>query len=120
MYKAPVYIEVTRGPAVESRHRAHAVVCDAAGAVRWSWGDAERRVFPRSALKPIQALPAAARGAAARFGLGGPELAVMTASHQAEPFHLEAVRKILAAIGATEADLFCGPHAPAFAPAAAA
>jgi L-asparaginase II len=105
-------VEVTRGPAVESRHRGHLVVVDADDRLIFAAGDPERLIFPRSALKPLQALPTHALGAAEAFGLTGPEVAVMAASHGAEPFHLEAVRGILAKIGATESDLHCGPHMP--------
>jgi L-asparaginase II len=105
--------EVTRGPVVESRHFGHAVVVDTAGQVVAQWGDGHRPTLPRSAVKPIQVLPTMAGGAAERFGLTAAEVAVTCASHAAEPFHLEAVRAILGKIGATEADLHCGPHAPA-------
>lgn len=120
MTTPPVLLaEVTRRPAVESRHFGHAVIVDADGRVLESWGDPERPTLPRSAVKAIQALPTIAGGAVDRFGLGAAEIAVMCASHAAEPFHLEAVRSILRRIDAREADLYCGPHAPAD-PAAAA
>jgi L-asparaginase II len=113
-------VEVTRGPAVESRHAGHVVVVDADDRLIFAAGQPERLTFPRSSLKPLQALPTHARGAASHFGLTGPEIAVMAASHAAEPFHLEAVRGILAKIDARESDLFCGPHSPGNAAAAAA
>jgi L-asparaginase II len=103
-------VEVTRGPAVESRHYGHAVVVDAAGRVLFSVGDAEHPTFPRSALKPLQALAGVARGTAERFAFTAAELAVTCASHAAEPRHREAVAGILARISATEDDLHCGPH----------
>ena len=53
----PVLAEITRGDTVESRHRGAFAVVDAAGGVALSAGDIERPVFPRSAIKPIQALP---------------------------------------------------------------
>jgi L-asparaginase II len=110
---SPVLLaEVTRGPVVESRHFGHAVVVDTEGTVRAALGDATRLTLPRSAVKPIQALPTLALGAADRFRLGASEIAVMCASHAAEPFHLAAVRSILARIGASEDDLHCGPHPP--------
>jgi len=105
-------VEVTRGPAVESRHRGHLVVVDADDRLIYAAGDPGRLIFPRSALKPLQALPTHALGAVEAFGLSGPETAVMAASHGAELFHLEAVRGILAKIGAAESDLHCGPHMP--------
>jgi L-asparaginase II len=109
---AALLVEVTRGPDVESRHMGHLVVVDREDRLLFATGDAARLIFPRSALKPLQALPTHALGAVEAFALDGSESAVMTASHAAEPFHLEAVRGILAKIGATEEDLFCGPHAP--------
>ncbi len=68
----PVLVEVTRGREVESRHRGAAVVMDADGAVVFSIGDIERRVFPRSAVKAIQALPLVESGIADRLGLTAP------------------------------------------------
>jgi len=103
-------VEVTRGDTVESRHFGHAAVVDAAGRVLFAVGDAEHPTFPRSALKPLQALAGVARGTAERFAFSDPELAVTCASHAAEPRHREAVARLLARIGATEDDLHCGPH----------
>jgi len=66
----PIEVSLVRGPHVESRHLVHAAVCDADGREVRSWGDADRLTHPRSAVKPMQALPlveatAAADGAAA-------------------------------------------------------
>lgn len=114
---APVLLaEVTRGPAVESRHYGHFVVTDAAGSVLMAGGDAEHPTFPRSSLKPLQALAGVARGTAARFDYTDAELAVTCASHAAEPRHREAVARILEKIDAAEADLRCGPHPVPHAP----
>src|SRR5207244_442721 len=104
--------EVTRGPAVESRHFGHVVLAVTAGQVVFALGDPERPTLPRSAIKAIQALPTIAGGAVERFDLDTGEVAVMCASHAAEPFHLAAVRSILGKIRASESDLYCGPHAP--------
>ncbi len=108
---APALVaEVTRGPAAESRHTGHAVVVDDAGHILWSTGDPNHPTFPRSALKPLQALAGMARGTDRQFGFTAREIAVTCASHAAEPRHREAVASILARIGATEDDLYCGPH----------
>jgi len=103
--------EVIRGPAVESRHFGHVAVVDAGGALLFSAGDPEHATFPRSSLKPLQALAGIARGTADRYGFTEAEIAVTCASHAAEPRHREAVRRILERIRANEADLRCGPHA---------
>jgi L-asparaginase II len=115
----PVLVEVTRGAMVESRHRGAAVVADAAGRVVQSWGDVERRVYARSALKPLQALPLVESGAADRFALGPQELALACGSHHGEPAHVAVVGAWLARIGCVAADLECGSHPP-LDPAAAA
>lgn len=108
----PVLVEVLRGDSVESLHRGSAVVADAAGRVVAAWGDASRPAFPRSALKPIQALPLVESGAAAAFGLGPEELALAAASHTGEAIHVERVRAWLERIGLGPDALECGAHAP--------
>ena len=113
---APVAVEVTRGAAVESRHRASAVVADAAGAVVRQWGDIDQAVFPRSAIKPLQALPLIESGAAEHYDLGDGEIALACASHGAEGFHTETIEAWLARIGLGEADLECGAHLPSHQP----
>lgn len=110
---APLCIEVTRGNVVESRHRALAVAADAAGGIVAAWGAADAPCFPRSAIKPIQALPLAETGALAAFGLDDEHLALACASHSGEPMHTGRVAAWLARLGLTENDLECGAHAPA-------
>lgn len=116
----PIFIEATRGTLVESRHRGAAIVVDAAGGVVLSWGDVERPVYPRSAIKPLQALPLVESGAADRFGLGTEALALACASHRGEPAHLAVLSGWLAKIGLAVGDLECGAHAPGDPAAAAA
>ena len=116
----PLQIEITRGALVESAHRAHAAVADAAGNLLYAAGDAERVTFLRSSAKPLQALAMVESGAAERFGLTDREIAVACASHYGEPFHVAAVRSILGKSGLDEEALACGVHAPGHAPSAAA
>ena len=66
----PVLVEVTRGEIVESRHRGMAVVVDGDGAVVMGLGEVGTPVFPRSAVKSMQALPLVETGAADRYGFG--------------------------------------------------
>lgn len=116
----PILVAASRGPLVESWHRGALALCDAAGAVRASLGDIERPIYPRSALKPIQALPLIESGAADGFGLGAAEIALACGSHSGTPRHTEAVTAWLARLGCTEQDLACGPHEPLDAAAAQA
>lgn len=117
---APVLVEVTRGTGVESRHRGHALIVDARGKVLAHWGDFDSLVFPRSAIKPIQALPLVESGAADAFGLEEADLALACASHNGEPVHAERAAGVLAKIGCTVDDLECGSHAPGDGDSAAA
>ncbi len=108
----PVLAEVTRGSMVESRHRGSAVVVDADGAVVLSLGDVDRLVFPRSAVKAIQALPLLESGAADRFGLSEPEIALAVSSHSGEPLHAETSLAMLVKAGRDAGCLECGAHWP--------
>ena len=109
---APLVVEVTRGDMIESCHRVHAVVSDRRGRVIVRWGDWNRTIFPRSAVKAIQALPFVESGAADAFGLGDAEIALACASHRGRPAHVQRVAAWLTRIGCTVADLACGAHAP--------
>lgn len=108
----PILVEVTRGGRVESRHRGAAVVLDARGGVVLSVGDVEQAVFPRSAVKALQALPLVESGAADRLGLGPAELALACASHSGEPEHVETVLDMLRRAGREADVLECGAHWP--------
>jgi L-asparaginase II len=101
-------------------HQVAACACDDEGNVLLSRGTIDVPVFLRSSAKPFIAAAVIRSGAAAHFHLNERELAVMCASHQGEPAHVETVAGILAKIGATEDTLACGVQAPAFAPAAKA
>jgi len=113
----PVLAELVRGNWVENRHRGAFVVIDASGRVIASAGDIERAVFPRSAVKSMQALALVTSGAIDRFDLTGEELALACASHQGEEFHVSGVTSFLDHIGLAPGDLECGAHAPTYPPA---
>jgi L-asparaginase II len=108
----PVLVEVLRGSVVESRHRGAVFVCDAGGRGVIEIGDVSRPVFPRSAVKAIQALPLVESGAADAYGFGERELALACASHSGEVAHVELARSMLAGAGLDETALECGGHWP--------
>jgi L-asparaginase II len=113
----PILVEITRGALVESVHRGSIAIADADGAIRFALGDIKTPVYPRSALKPIQALVLVGSGAAEAFGLCDEEVALACASHSGEPMHTERIAAWLARIGCSEGDLACGPQAPRYEPA---
>ncbi|KAA2211392.1 asparaginase [Teichococcus oryzae] len=116
----PVLVEVMRGGQVESRHGGAFAVVDAAGGVVLSAGDIDRPIFPRSAVKVIQALPLVESGAADRFGLDAEALALACASHGGEPRHVAVAGRMLRAAGRDSGCLECGSHWPSHAEAARA
>jgi L-asparaginase II len=116
----PVLVEVMRGALVESRHRGSVAVVDADGATVLALGDVELPIYPRSAVKALQALPLIESGAADKFGLGDAELALACASHGGEPEHVATASRMLAHAGLDVGALECGTHWPSYQPAAQA
>ena len=112
MQTNPTLVDVLRGSAVESSHRGALAIVDADGAVHTSLGDIDRPIFPRSAVKVLQALPLVESGAADRFGLNDEELALACASHGGEPRHAQTAAGMLAKAGLDVAALECGTHWP--------
>jgi L-asparaginase II len=108
----PTLVDVMRGNTVESRHGGAVAVLDADGAVRFALGDIDRPVFPRSAIKLLQALPLVASGAADRLGLTDEELALACASHNGEDVHVRTAAGMLAKAGLDVTALECGSHWP--------
>jgi L-asparaginase II len=105
-------VEVFRGSYVNNVHRGVVAVRGASGADILTLGDGHQPVFLRSAAKPFQVMPAVLSGGIDRFGVTERELAVLCASHRAEPEHMEAVLSVLGRIGLDERHLHCGVHPP--------
>jgi L-asparaginase II len=103
-------VETWRGTLPESRHRGHAVVCDASGGIVAAWGDPEAVIFPRSSCKMLQALPLVESGAAE--DLSSERLALACASHNGADMHVSRVAAWLGDLGLAEPDLRCGPQVP--------
>jgi L-asparaginase II len=111
-------VRVWRGDEIESLHAVAAAVVDGDGRTVARHGDPSRRAYLRSSAKPIQLLPLVEEGLVEKYGFSDQELAVMAASHSAEPFHVEAVRRVLEKAGLDESMLRCGAHEPLNAAAA--
>jgi L-asparaginase II len=108
----PVLVEVLRGGRVESRHRGAVAIVDADGATVHAMGDVTNPIFPRSAVKALQALSLVESGAADRFGLADEELALACASHSGEEGHVAGVVRMLGKAGLDASALACGAHWP--------
>ena len=108
----PVLVNTSRGEVIENRHRGAIAVCDPNGRVVHSWGDVDALVYPRSAIKALQALPLVETGAADHFELSNAELALACSSHGAEALHTETVHAWLSRLELNQDALECGPHPP--------
>lgn len=103
---------IRRAEVVESQHLGVAAVADASGALLRAWGDPDLVTFPRSSLKPFQAIPLVETGAADALGLSEEHLAMACASHHGQDFQAALVRDWLARLDLTESALVCGPDLP--------
>ncbi|MFD8522332.1 asparaginase [Streptomyces capillispiralis] len=104
---APV-AHLIRGGVVEGIHYGSVVVLGPDGEVRLQLGDIEAACYPRSALKPVQAVAMLRAG----LPLDGALLSLAAASHSGEEHHLAGARRILDLAGLTEDHLRNVPDLP--------
>lgn len=90
-----------RSDVLESVHHAAVVGLDRDGSVAFAFGDVNLPVYPRSSTKPLQA------HAMVSAGLDLPDdlLALVCASHDGRPMHLDGARRILSTVGLDESAL---------------
>jgi L-asparaginase II len=112
-------IRVERGGVEEAFHLGHVVVADAHGEIKTALGNAQRLTYFRSCAKPFQAIAALQTGIAREFDLQPQHIAIMAASHNGEPRHLDVVRDLQRRAAVPEDALRCGAHWPYYEPAAA-
>lgn len=112
-------VRVERGGVEEAIHLGHIAVVDSSGRINASLGNPERVTYYRSCAKPFQAIAALGTGMVRRFDLQPEHVAIMAASHNGEPRHVEVARDLLAQAGVAEDALQCGAHWPYYEPAAA-
>jgi L-asparaginase II len=94
---------VERGGFIESRHAGSAIALGPDGAVLRSIGNPDAPVFPRSSLKPFQAVAVLTSG----VSLAGASMVLASASHAGTPAHADVVRSMLADAGLNEGALQC-------------
>lgn len=108
----PVLVNQWRGNAIECRYRGAVCVVEASGKVFSTFGDVQRPVFPRSAIKFIQAIPFVESGAIDAYELDDRHIALSCASHNGEPIHAGLANDWLEKIGCSHDDLECGAELP--------
>jgi len=96
---------------IESAHHGHLVRVDGTGVVALALGDPDVIVFPRSALKPLQATVCIELIERAdpelASALTDAEIAIAWASHRGAPAQVAAVRSLLARSGIDDGALSC-------------
>ncbi|MGH2662184.1 MAG: asparaginase [Actinomycetota bacterium] len=102
-------VRVVRSGVEESVHFGSVAVADVRGRLVARAGDPGRVAFARSSMKPLQA---AVSLWVADTELPDAEVAVMCASHNGEPVHVDAVREILRRAGLDPGALRCPPDRP--------
>jgi L-asparaginase II len=104
---APAAVAVRNGYD-ESLHHAAGVISSGTGELIASLGDPDLSVYPRSAFKPLQATAMVQLGLELEPDL----LAIVCASHDGSPEHLDRVRRLLARFELSEEDLRNTPSLP--------
>ncbi|MBP1994079.1 asparaginase [Paenibacillus eucommiae] len=112
MAEAEVLVEEYRGGSLENVHEGHICGVMPNGEVKYAVGNPLHRTFLRSSAKPIQAIPAIVHGVDERYLLDEPEVAMMAASHRAEPIHVAALESMMLKTGVREEQLVCHPTYP--------
>jgi L-asparaginase II len=105
-------IESYRGGTLESVNFGAVAVCDSLGRLVASAGDPQWLTFTRSTLKPLQALPFMESGGAQALGFTPRNIALLCASHNGEPMHVDQVQQMLDKAGVGYKRLQCGCHVP--------
>ena len=86
-----VLAKVTRGDLVESLHLGHLIVLNTDGSTYLSKGSPELPIYPRSAIKSLQAAAMLKAG----LKVDADELAIICASHSGSQNHIDLVTKML-------------------------
>ena len=90
-FSGEVLAKVTRGDLVESLHLGHLIVLNADGSTYLSKGSPELPIYPRSAIKSLQAVAMLKAGLKVEEN----ELAIICASHSGSQSHIDLVTKML-------------------------
>lgn len=105
-------IQVFRGDFPESEHDLSICVVNSKNEILLNCGDIQQNIFPRSAIKALQALALFRSGAFEKFHPTPQELSLACASHSAEKFHTEAIKTWLKKLQLEVTSLECGAHLP--------
>ena len=100
-FAGEVLAKVTRGDLVESLHLGHLIVLNPDGSTYLSKGSPELPIYPRSAIKSLQAAAMLKAG----LNVEVSELAIICASHSGAQSHIDLVTKMLTSRGLSTSQL---------------
>ena len=103
-----VLAELVRSGLIESTHSGHLILLAADGSELLTLGDVEAEIYPRSAIKSLQAAAMVRAG----LNLNDEQLALVCASHGGTNRHQEVALEILRSVGLSESELQNTPDAP--------
>jgi L-asparaginase II len=103
---------VYRGKEIESKHTFTYVVSDSNAKPLPGSDTIEKMIYPRSAIKPFQAISYITTGTYAASGSTDEELSLACASHNAEKIHVNCVQNWLQRNSLSAKHLACGPALP--------
>ena len=103
-----VLAELVRSGLIESTHSGHLILMAADGSELLTLGDVDAEIYPRSAIKSLQAAAMVRAG----LELNDEQLALVCASHGGTERHQEVALQILQSVGLSETELQNTPDAP--------
>ena len=105
-------VNIHRGEQIESTHTIHAIVINKNKQNIFSCGNPKKITCIRSSFKPFQAYPIIYYGGHKKYKFTQSEIALLCASHNGEPKHVNAAQNMLKKIKLTHKKLECGQHFP--------
>ena len=103
-----VLAQLVRSGLIESTHSGHLILITADGSDLLTLGDVDAEIYPRSAIKSLQAAAMVRTG----LNLNDEQLALVCASHGGTSRHQEVALEILHSVGLSELDLQNTPDTP--------
>jgi len=103
-----VLAQLVRSGLIESTHSGHLILIAADGSDLLTLGDVDAEIYPRSAIKSLQAAAMVRTG----LNLNDEQLALVCASHGGTSRHQEVALEILHSVGLSELDLQNTPDTP--------
>ncbi|MNB67403.1 L-asparaginase II [compost metagenome] len=107
-----ILVKEFRAGLMECAHSGHIAMVGENGVLKGYAGDPGFVAFTRSSAKPLQAIPGIRGGIAGKFGFTEAEIALMTASHRGEDYHLRTLESMEAKTGIEESCMICAASYP--------